>query len=115
MEEIHVASWTEPRERLFENSWNQELGLHRSNYAYRGRGDAADDLSTKLAQLGGDTSTLERNDELGRRILLPAELKWEVRDKLNQTNVSERVLFPALDGLTRWLVRYHAPRGRVHR
>jgi FRG domain-containing protein len=256
-----VASWNELQERLFEHSWNEELGLHRSDYAYRGRGDAGDDLSTSLLKLGGDPSVLERNllrnfrkyatgaavptdspwnwlalgqhhglptrlldwtyspyvalhfatsrreeldrdaavwmvdyvrahelapaklrdclrdegtnlfttemiesvapqlpdlgrlggdfvvfveppsfderivnqyalfsltsrpdqsfdewvrdhSELARRIVIPAELKWEVRDKLDQANLTERVLFPGLDGLTRWLVRYHAPRGR---
>jgi hypothetical protein len=48
--------------------------------------------------------------ELVRRIVIPAELKWEVRDKLDQSNINERVLFPGLDGLSRWVARYFAPR-----
>ena len=53
---------------------------------------------------------LAGNRELARRIVIPAELKWEVRDKLDQANVTERVLFPGLDGLTRALTRHYAPR-----
>jgi hypothetical protein len=53
---------------------------------------------------------LEGHPELARRIVLPAELKWEVRDKLDQANITERVLFPGLDGLATWLRRYFSPR-----
>jgi FRG domain len=259
VEEIRVTAWSELHEALYADSWNDELRLHRSNFAFRGRPLASEDLTTSLARLGGDTKAIERPllrhfrkyaardavpvdspwnwlalaqhhglptrlldwtyspyvalhfatararafdqdgavwmvdyvrahelaprklrdqlereggnlfttemidavasdfselDKLGddfvvfveppsfderivnqyalfsltsnpdvsldswlrehpdllRKLVIPAELKGEVRDKLDQANITERVLFPGLDGLSRWLARYYAPR-----
>jgi hypothetical protein len=53
---------------------------------------------------------LARHPEWFRKIIIPSELKWEIRDKLDQSNITERVLFPGLDGLTAWLKRHYSPR-----
>ena len=44
------------------------------------------------------------------KIVIPHSLKWEIRDKLDQSNITERVLMPSLDGLCAWLKRHYKPR-----
>ncbi|MBC7447694.1 MAG: FRG domain-containing protein [Hymenobacteraceae bacterium] len=63
-------------------------------------------MSTAEASL---QAWLAAHPELFFRVIVPAELKWEVRDKLDQANISERVLFPGLGGLSRWLRRHYTP------
>ncbi len=55
-------------------------------------------------------SWLNENRNLYRRLVIPAALKWEFRDKLDQCNITERVLFPGLDGLSSWLKRQYSPK-----
>jgi hypothetical protein len=53
---------------------------------------------------------LGENPDLYFRIIIPAKMKWEIRDKLDQANITERVLFPGLDGLSVWLRRHYSPK-----
>lgn len=50
---------------------------------------------------------LTSHPRCARKIIVPAWLKREVRDKLDAVGVSERTLFPGLDGLCTWLRRYY--------
>ena len=43
------------------------------------------------------------------KIVLSKALKWELRDKLDQCNINERVLMTGLDGLCAWLKRHYTP------
>jgi hypothetical protein len=67
-----------------------------------------------FSMMSDPTAMLDRwladKPDLYRRVIIPAEMKWEVRDKLDQINISERVLFPGLDGLSRWLKRHYTAR-----
>lgn len=53
---------------------------------------------------------LAQHPHIFHKVIIPAELTWEVRDKLDQANITERVLFPGLDGLTSWLRRHYSPK-----
>jgi len=54
---------------------------------------------------------LANHPEFWVKVTIPSDLKWEIRDKLDQKNMSERTLFPDLTGLSLWLKRYYLPTG----
>ncbi len=41
------------------------------------------------------------------KYIIRKELRWRIRDMLDQQNVSERIVYPGLDGLSRWIGRHY--------
>ncbi len=50
-----------------------------------------------------------KDPQLWRKIVIPADLKVEILDKLGQSNISARTMFPGLDGICKWLKMYYSP------
>lgn len=50
---------------------------------------------------------LENHPSFYKKLIIPARLKWEIRDKLDQANISERIIYPGLEGLSKWLKRWY--------
>ena len=41
------------------------------------------------------------------KYIISKELKWRIRDFLDEANVSERTIYPGLDGICKWLARHY--------
>src|SRR6185295_7602551 len=65
-------------------------------------------LDLRLDTWLADNSAHDKN--VVRKIIIDAEAKWEIRDKLDGMNMSERVIMPGLDGLSTWLKRWYSPK-----
>ena len=57
---------------------------------------------------------IERQNIPCRRIVIPKEVKLEIRDKLDYINISERMIYPGLDGVCRWITRRYSALGPVY-
>ena len=50
---------------------------------------------------------LARHTNKTVRYIIKKEIRWQVRDLLDQLNISERIVYPGLDGLSTWLARHY--------
>ncbi len=50
---------------------------------------------------------LDNNTKNTVKYIIDKNLRWDIRDLLDQWNISERTVFPGLDGLSKWLKRYY--------
>ena len=50
---------------------------------------------------------LDRCTEHTVKYVIDKKLRWRIRDMLDQLNMSERTVYPGLDGLSRWIARHY--------
>lgn len=50
---------------------------------------------------------LDKYTENTVKYVIDKGLRWRVRDMLDQLNMSERIVFPDLDGLSKWMARHY--------
>ncbi len=41
------------------------------------------------------------------KYIIDRKLRWDLRDILDQLNMSERIIYPGLDGISKWLARHY--------
>ena len=41
------------------------------------------------------------------KYVISKDIRWDIRDLLDQMNVNERIIYPGLDGLTKWITRHY--------
>jgi hypothetical protein len=64
-------------------------------------------FSTMLNPDSNILEWLQNKPDLYKKIIVPSFLKWEIRDKLDQSNITERIIYPGLDGIAKWLSRWY--------
>ncbi len=50
---------------------------------------------------------LNEHTEKTVKYIISKDIKWQLRDLLDQLNISERSVYPGLDGLSMWLARHY--------
>ncbi len=52
-------------------------------------------------------SYLAENTARTRKYIISRNIRWDIRDLLDQFNMNERIIYPGLDGLSKWIARYY--------
>lgn len=55
---------------------------------------------------------LPEDEKIFYKIIIPKHVKLEIRDKLDYINISERFIFPGLDGICSWITRRYSKLGK---
>ena len=55
----------------------------------------------------GIEAFLDENTDNTVKYIIDKNVRWDVRDLLDQHNISERVMYPGLDGLSKWIARHY--------
>lgn len=50
---------------------------------------------------------LDKNTNNTVKYIIDKNLRWRIRDILDHLNISERIVYPGLDGLSKWLGRHY--------
>jgi hypothetical protein len=66
-------------------------------------------LSTMSDEEASMDEWIEAHDDICHCFRISPEAKAQIRERLDQANITERVMMPGLDGLATWLRRYYAP------
>ena len=56
---------------------------------------------------------LDKITENTIKYVISKDIKWRVRDMLDQININERIMFPGLDGLSMWLKRHYFAKDKL--
>lgn len=58
---------------------------------------------------------LEQNTNDTVKYIISKDLRWQIRDMLDQMNINERIVYPGLDGLSQWLKRHYYVSDRINK
>ena len=61
-------------------------------------------IPSKISNIETFLDSYTQNTE---KYIISKQLKWQIRDLLDQFNINERIMFPGLDGLSMWLKRHY--------
>ncbi len=50
---------------------------------------------------------LKKYTKKSAKYVIAKDLRWRIRDMLDQMNINERTMYPGLDGLTAWIKRHY--------
>jgi hypothetical protein len=52
-------------------------------------------------------SFFDSHTSLTVKYVIAKEIRWDIRDLLDQMNINERIIYPGLDGLSKWIARHY--------